>query len=247
MARGDHAVTKPLTLRELAKATRRMPAAMWYAQADASEASFRRIWKRFKSSAVVKRSGRGTPLLRPSKWPFLIDWAPKPSRKNVDLNRFTARFGTLSEAGPVLEFGGYTRPRKGKYLSIPLRGARTKTGKVKLGYSSPSEAIKRGKRFVRLERDGNIYLHELVSRRKAGLPTRGPRGGKSKRINPVPAYLLKTKVLNRGLLGFHETALRTARDADDLYRKVLAKRIREALANRGRIESLREKIRKGNP
>jgi hypothetical protein len=192
-----------INLRGLSTAMRKAPAAMWLAYADAADRAFRGWWRdHFKQNSKLK-FGRGRYSLgNPKRWPFQITPTP-PNPESVDWSKFSARVGNYDlegkpSAAPLLEEGGTLRPKHGPYFAIVL-GKGKKGGRGK----SVHTRMKQGAQFVRILRNGKLYLHKLVKdATKRGRPRKG--APKPKLVPEAePSFLLVKQTKHRpGLLGF---------------------------------------------
>ncbi len=216
-----------INLRGLSTAMRKAPAAMWAAYADAADRSFRGWWRdHFKQHSKLK-FGRGRfSLGNPKRWPFQITPTP-PNPAAVDWRAFSAKVGNYDiegkpSAAPLLEQGGTLRPQHGEYFAIPLRTG-AKGGRAKAVHTR----MKRGAKFVRIARDGKLFLHQLVKDKTR----RGrPRKGQPKpRMVPeaAPSFLLVKQTKHpAGLLGFERSWKAALPDT----RRRMAENLRAAVA-----------------
>lgn len=224
---------KGMSLSQLAQATRRMPGAMWVAQADAMDHAFRSFWKALKPRMEIKRAGGRFTLTSPRAWPITITTTPTPSHEAPNWSKFRARMGTDSTAALLLETGGVVTPRNARLLAIPVGGARGPSGRVRPGFTSPAGAKAKGKKFIAIrDKHGRVRLHELV--KKKGPPGRRRKGSPPAEIapNPEAAYLLVARTRHRPRLHFHETFNARLPETRAIIARDLARTVREVLAGK---------------
>lgn len=235
-----------INLRGLSTAMRKAPAAMWAAYADACDRSMRGWWRdHFRQNSKLK-FGRGRfSLGNPKRWPFQITPTP-PSPDRVDWSAFSARVGNYDiegkpSAAPLLEQGGTVRPQHGRYLAIVL-GKGAKGGRGQAVYTR----MKAGAKFVRILRDGKLYLHKLVKdKTKRGRPRKGS-GNPALVPEEKPSFLLVKETKHKpGLLGFE----RGWRKAMPDTRRRMSENLRAATAAvlAGKPVPLRRAPRSGTP
>lgn len=190
----------------LSKAMRKAPAAMWAAYADAADRSFRGWWRdHFKQNSKLK-FGRGRYSLgNPKRWPFQITPTP-PNPDAVDWSKFSAKVGNYDiegkpSAAPLLEQGGTIKSQHGPYIAIRLKvGARG--GRVHSVWTRQ----RAGAKFVRIARNGKLFLHQLVKdKTKRGRPRKGqPKPALVPEAEP--SFLLVKQTKHKpGLLGFERS------------------------------------------
>lgn len=83
-------------------------------------------------------------------------------RHSVDVRRLQARIGTNVKYAPQREYGGTIKPKRAKFLTIPLKGAMTKAGvsrKARDYYDT----------FFHRTKDGRLFIFGRKSRASAGV------------------------------------------------------------------------------
>ena len=76
-----------ISLGQLALAMRRMPAAIWAAQADGIDRGFKGFWKTLRPRMEIKSAGGKFTLTSPKVWPIEITTRPIPSESAPDWKR----------------------------------------------------------------------------------------------------------------------------------------------------------------
>lgn len=221
-----------ITLSQLGAAFRRMPGAMWIAQADGIDRAFRGFWKSLKSRMQLRRSGAGYTLTSPKAWPFEITTQPVPSYESPNWALFRARMGADSAAAVLHETGGRVAPTKARLLAIPVGHALTSAGRVRPGYSTPAKAMARGKKFVAIrDRRGRIRLHEITrASRRRGRPGKGATNTAAQALSAQPAFVLVSSMRAKARLNFRATWRADYPNAQRRIGENIARAVRDVLA-----------------
>lgn len=139
--------------------------------------------KRFLSSIRLNARSSGFKLRSKGLWPIDVRGGPA-------LSTISGRFFTFWSGARIHEFGGTLRPKRGKYLAIPIDRNRGKSGRSRLARTPRLATPASGYRFFRLPfvtRGGGALLF-------------GYRPGK--RRDKRPSFLLVRQVTLRPRLGF---------------------------------------------
>lgn len=222
-----------ISLGQLALAMRRMPAAIWVAQADGIDRGFKVFWTTLKPKMEIKSAGKKYTLTSPRLWPIEITTKPIPSDSAPDWKRFRARMGTDSTAALLLEEGGRVTPKNKRWLAIPVGGARTAGGRVRPNFSSPAKAKAKGHEFVTIRGEGGkLRLFELVKKKAGrGRPMKGAAPA-TKQPSPEAAYILVQVTRHRPRLHFHETFRSDYANFERRVGSTMDRAIRDVLAGR---------------
>ena len=121
----------------------------------------------------------------------------KKRKPGQDLSAIVGESLTSSKAALGLEVGGTIRPKKGKFLAIPMDTVRTKSGRARKGSHSP-------KRYARGKKPGSlVVLPENAGQfppnpRADGLVLFHRRGsGKKRRLIPVFRLVREVRIKPR--------------------------------------------------
>lgn len=151
---------------------------------------------------------------------FVVRTKPSNERK-LKMDDIEVKFDTTSEIAAILEYGGTARPKRGKWLTIPIGVARKPDGKVRRYWSSPSVLKKYSShvetRFV--QRRGSrtaVVLVDVANRTGTAKSRRQPKtaAGQQRKRKPRarvakpsrwrPAWLLVRTATTPAKLGFYD-------------------------------------------
>lgn len=120
--------------------------------------------------------------LRPRSRGFFRVFKGFINRSPNRLGRWSFRIVTYWKGAKVQEYGGAKQARVGKYMAIPIGGAKSASGQVLRGYRKGPRGS--AEDFVPLRRHGKLILYK----RKA--VSRSQRRGMKRRDTLIPMFLL---------------------------------------------------------